>query len=250
VQTFSFLTLACITRIAYAAAWQSMVSASPDSEHQLTRLGQIIGELESSIPTGTVARQFKPRSSDESVGNHGHGRQSSPGAKPKRAITRSSSANSQTTTVSAESRTLHKDDNPASLTVLSAIMQQLHAVADPRALMSAAPSQRLVSRRGIEPTLAAAGKRDVFRHPHSNNQIPICRTSLSRGLQNVDSDPCPHVVMLDNFVHDPMSPMTSFDQLWAQATLLRGSLLQKVAFYPPDRTRMFNLEAWMRRICD
>ena len=160
MRTFSLLTLACITRIAYEAAWQSTVFASPDSEHQLTRLGQIIGELELSIPTGTVARQFKPKSGYESVGNHGHGRQSSPGAKPKRTSSRPSSANSQTTSASAESRTLHKDDYPASLTVLSAIMQQLHAVADPRALMSAAPSQRLVSRRGIEPTLAAAGKRD------------------------------------------------------------------------------------------
>jgi hypothetical protein len=176
VQTFSSLTLACITRIKHAAAWQSKGFTSPDCEQQLTRLGRIVEELELSIPTGTVARQFKLRSSDEFGGNHGHGRQSPAGAKPRRTNSRPSSANSQTTTVSADSHTYHNDDTPTSLPVLSAIIQQLHAVADPRALLSSVPSQRLVSRRGIEPTLAAAGKTDIlFKYPRSNDQIPMRR---------------------------------------------------------------------------
>jgi hypothetical protein len=94
---------------------------------------------------------------------------------------------------------------------------------------------------GLSPCWLLQVKQTHLNNHIQNNEIPM-RKSPSRGLQNIDSDPCPHVVMLDSYVHDPMSPMTSFDQLWTQATLLRGSLLQKVPFYPRDRTRMFNLE--------
>lgn len=78
-----------------------------------------------------------------------------------------------------------------SSSLLSVLMDSEDRVAEPWTVLSTAPSKRIVSKVGFERVMAA-------------------------------------VVMTGSYVHDPMSPIKSMDQLWTQAMLVRGPLLTKV----------------------
>jgi len=80
-------------------------------------------------------------------------------------------------------------------TLLSAMLASEQGLPEPWSLLGNAPSKRMVSKRGAEVVMAA-------------------------------------VAMTNGLVHDPMSPMTSMDQLWTQATLLSGPLKAKVPSPP------------------
>ena len=80
-------------------------------------------------------------------------------------------------------------------TLLSAMLASEQCLPEPWSLLGNAPSTRMVSKRGAEVVMAA-------------------------------------VAMTNGLVHDPMSPMTSMDQLWTQATLLSGPLKAKVPSPP------------------
>lgn len=65
-----------------------------------------------------------------------------------------------------------------------------------------------------------------FKLKHSHSQYPdefTCSLGFEQYLGAA--------LLTSSFTHDPMSPVTSMDQLWTQAMLLRGFLLPKVRFF-------------------
>jgi hypothetical protein len=173
----------------------------PNSQEQLGRLERVIWQIARSIPAGTVARQFNLKF-DDSCSDGADGRLSrSSSAGLSRPVRRASSAGSR-----ASSRANNDVTKMAAVssTLLTALLGSEHRLPEPWSLLSVAPSKRTVSKHGVETVMAA-------------------------------------VAMTGGLVHDPMSPITSMDQLWVQATLLNGQLKIKVPT-PPTPSASLNHE--------
>lgn len=131
-------------REVFGRAWDKMISEPPDDASlQLERLEKIVADLELSIPPGTIARQFNLKSNDSKEDGQDNLR---------RAIEReqqrvpSSTTHAESTVSSKGPGSFNFKLISVSQSVISSLMKMDNCVIEPHAVLSTAPSQRVVSR--------------------------------------------------------------------------------------------------------
>jgi len=193
-------------RAKFAKAWESAISAIPGAVDELAKLEELVGLIEQSIPVGTVARQFNLKSrqatNNSSLSDFSFNRNNRRIKALLASYTTQNSGGGQSTFAPTSTSTINFwgsrwgmcFDLPRKYrTLYDSLFEEDQQIPEPHSILSAGinPCDRLIGKHGFETVLAASWKHD-------------------------------------DFVLDTMHPIESMDQLWTQATLLRGSLLTKV----------------------
>jgi hypothetical protein len=123
-------------------AWEKMLAAAPvESAWQLKRLEKIVGDLELSIPSWTMARQYNLKSIDSQEEGTRSEKMNS------RASSSASNVNSTATASTREASGVQTKTATISQPVISSLVNiDDHSFPDPSSLFSTAPSARDISR--------------------------------------------------------------------------------------------------------